>query len=80
MDRDTALRKLVYALGSTTVLGVATNRQYLIQILESAEFREGRAHTAFLPAPIVRQDPGSIAAAVLYLETTRKTPFRNYQE
>jgi propionyl-CoA carboxylase alpha chain len=29
MDRDTALRKLVYALRSTCVLGVTTNRQYL---------------------------------------------------
>ncbi len=79
MDRDTALRKLVYALKSTAALGLSTNRQYLIQILESAEFREGRAHTAFLPAPIVREVGDSIAAAVLYLETTRKTPFQNYR-
>jgi propionyl-CoA carboxylase alpha chain len=79
MDRDTALRKLVYALESTAVLGVATNRQYLIQILESAEFREGRAHTAFLPAAVVKEDPGAIAAAVLYLEKQCKTPFQNYR-
>lgn len=79
MDRDAALRSLVYALKSTVVLGVATNREYLIQILESAEFREGRAHTAFLPAPAVKEDEGSIAAAVLYLENTRATPFPNYR-
>jgi propionyl-CoA carboxylase alpha chain len=79
MDRDAALRKLVYALKSAAVLGVATNRQYLIQILESAEFLEGRAHTAFLPAPIVREDDCAIAAAVLYLEKTRTTPFQNYR-
>lgn len=79
MDRETALRKLVYALKSTCLLGVTTNRQYLIQILESDEFREGRAHTAFLPAPRVVDDDAAIAAAVLYVDQTRKTPFRNYR-
>jgi propionyl-CoA carboxylase alpha chain len=79
MDRDTALRKLVYALRSTCVLGVTTNRQYLIQILESREFQEGRAHTSFLPAPRVEDDDVAIAAAVLYLDRTRKTPFPNYR-
>jgi acetyl/propionyl-CoA carboxylase alpha subunit len=79
MDRDTALRKLVYALKSSCVLGVTTNRQYLIQILESDEFREGRAHTSFLPAPRVHDDDAAIAAAVLYVDQTRKTPFQNYR-
>ena len=79
MDRDTALRKLVYALKSTCVLGVATNRQYLIQILESREFQEGRAHTSFLPAPRVEDDDVAIAVAVVYLDRTRKMPFRNYR-
>jgi len=79
MDRETALRKLVYALKSTCLLGVTTNRQYLIQILESDEFREGRVHTAFLPAPRVVDDDAAIAAAVLYVDQTRKTPFRNYR-
>ena len=67
-DRETALRKLVYALHSTRILGLPTNRDYLIQILESAEFREGRANTAFLPTPRpAAADPGCIAAAVVYL-------------
>ncbi len=81
MDRDTALRKLVYALRSTCVLGVTTNREYLIQILESAEFREGRAHTVFLPAPREQagDTAGSVAAAVLYVDKTRDTPFPNYR-
>lgn len=74
MDRETALRKLVYALRSTSVFGVQTNREYLIQILESEEFREGRAHTGFLPEP--KKEPGDApmraTAAVLYLEQTRK--------
>jgi propionyl-CoA carboxylase alpha chain len=74
MDRETALRKLVYALRSTAVLGLQTNREYLIQILESAEFRDGRAHTGFLPAPQGETEDDSLLlpATVLYLERTRQ--------
>jgi propionyl-CoA carboxylase alpha chain len=79
MDRGTALRKLEYALKSTCALGVTTNRRHLIQILESREFQEGRAHTSFLPAPRVEDDDVAVAAAVLYLEKNRKTPFPNYR-
>ena len=79
MDRDAALRKLIYALRSTCLLGVTTNRLYLIQILESDEFQKGRAHTGFLPAPRVEDGDACIAAAILYLEESRKTPFQNYR-
>jgi propionyl-CoA carboxylase alpha chain len=67
-DREAALRKLQHALHSTCILGLQTNREYLIQLLESDEFREGRATTAFLPAPhpdVV--DQGCVAAALHYL-------------
>ncbi len=81
MDRETALRKLVYALKSTCALGLTTNREYLIQILESDEFRHGRAHTGFLPS--FREDAADVskrvAAAVLYLEKRTNTPFSNYR-
>ena len=86
-DRESARRKLVHALGSTGILGVKTNRDYLIQVLESAEFRDGRAHTSFLPAPRPAEiDLPSVAAAVLYLATSplngvppnyRNNPFRD---
>ena len=79
MDRETARRKLVYALRSTCALGVKTNREHLMQILESDEFREGRAHTASLPAPREIEPGDHIAAAVAYIEQTRKTPFPNYR-
>ncbi len=46
-DRDTAIRKLTYALRSTAVGGVETNRDFLIQVLEHEDFREGRAHTSW---------------------------------
>jgi propionyl-CoA carboxylase alpha chain len=78
-DREAALRKLVQALKSTRLLGLTTNREYLIQILESAEFREGRATTNFLPAPRQPDRSAHISAAVLYLEKTRTTPFPNYR-
>jgi len=86
-DRESARRKLIYALRNTMLLGVETNRDYLIQLLESAEFREGRAHTAFLPAPELSGDiTDHIAAAVLYLNRSavkgiqpnyRNNPYRD---
>ncbi len=78
-DREEALRKLILALKSTRLLGVTTNREYLIQILETEEFREGRASTNFLPSPAQPDHLTHIAAAVLYLERTRTTPFPNYR-
>ncbi len=86
-DRESARRKLVYALRRTVLFGVETNRDYLIQLLESAEFREGRAHTAFLPAPAASRDVTDlVAAAALYLNRSpakgippnyRNNPYRN---
>ncbi len=68
-DRATALRKLNYALRSTWIAGVTTNREYLIQILETPEFREARVHTAFLPAPRASSEPADhLAAAALFLD------------
>jgi acetyl/propionyl-CoA carboxylase alpha subunit len=46
-DRATAIRKLAYALRSTAIGGVETNREYLIQVLEHEDFLAGRAHTAW---------------------------------
>jgi len=79
MDREAALRKLIHALKSTRLMGLNTNREYLIQILESDEFRDGRATTNFLPAPRQPDHSAHITAAVLYLEKTRNTPFPNYR-
>ncbi len=87
VDREAARRKLIYALRNTVLFGVETNRDYLIQLLESEEFREGRAHTAFLPAPELSGDIADhIAAAVLYLNRSatkgippnyRNNPYRD---
>lgn len=49
--RDDARLRLRRALKETVALGVDTNVDYLIQLLETPEFVEGRAHTAYLPDP-----------------------------
>jgi acetyl/propionyl-CoA carboxylase alpha subunit len=46
--REAARATLIDALGELVVLGIATNRERLIQILESEEFRTGRIHTGVL--------------------------------
>lgn len=51
-SRVEAIAALVDCLRKARVLGVATNCAYLTQVLESAEFRQGRASTAFRPEPI----------------------------
>ena len=55
-DRDTAIRRLAYALRSTAVGGIETNRDFLIQVLEHEDFIGGRAHTGW--ALDYRRDSG----------------------
>jgi len=50
-DRETALRKLVYALRHCAAQGVETNREFLIDVFEHEDFRAGRAHTGFQLVP-----------------------------
>lgn len=46
--REEALRRLVRAVRETHLLGVATNREFLLDALSVQEFREGGATTAFI--------------------------------
>jgi acetyl-CoA carboxylase biotin carboxylase subunit len=46
--REAARATLLSALRELVVLGIATNREKLIQILESEPFRTGRIHTGVL--------------------------------
>lgn len=85
--RSEALRKLISALRATAIAGVKTNREYLIRILETAEFQQGCAHTGFLPAP--EASPllnDHLAAAALFLDRSpakgipanfRNNPYRD---
>jgi geranyl-CoA carboxylase alpha subunit len=47
-NRDEALRRLVQAVRGTHLLGVATNREFLLDALSNEEFRDGDATTAFI--------------------------------
>lgn len=44
-DRESAINKLIYALRHVAGQGVTTNREFLINLLESDEFRAGKIHT-----------------------------------
>ncbi len=85
--RDYAIRKMALALRETELAGVATNRNYLLQVLESAEFRSGNATTEFLPAPVapagLEEAAASVAAFIAATEFPkhglagyRNNPFR----
>ena len=72
--REEARHRLVRALGKTTLLGVKTNKRFLIDILDHPEFIAGEATTGFLqdhlPAPVAatqqtKDEVRAMAAAVL---------------
>ncbi len=79
-DRDTAIRKLVYALRQASIQGVQTNRDFLIRLLEHRDFRAGKAHTGFITDHLVELTSGddpildrmldraSLIAVALYLQ------------
>jgi len=65
-DREEARRRLVAALRETTILGVATNLAFLVQILESPMFRDAETHTTTLEEstwPEPEPPPEALAAA-----------------
>jgi len=80
-DRDTARRKLAYGLRNLVSLGVQTNREFLIRLLEQSGFASGDYHSGFVDAhldqliPRENESDDSIAAAVvaLYLNTQRQS-------
>ncbi|HYV06296.1 MAG TPA: acetyl-CoA carboxylase biotin carboxylase subunit, partial [Blastocatellia bacterium] len=75
-DRETARRKLAAGLTGLIVLGVKTNREFLIQTLEHRDFAAADYHTGFVDAhldqlvvPKNRADDLIVAGVVaLYLE------------
>ena len=72
-DRESAARKLAYALRATAVGAVETNREYLIGVLESLDFLEGRAHTgwSFEWRRDSSHDPGIARAAASSIAAAR---------
>ena len=76
-DREEARRRLVRALGGTFVAGVATNRDFLVDVLSRHDFIDGEATTAFLAGAPQRAAPPSreaIALAAVLLVERGRTP------
>ncbi|HLG14224.1 MAG TPA: acetyl-CoA carboxylase biotin carboxylase subunit [Blastocatellia bacterium] len=79
-DRETASRRLSYALRRLSVQGVRTNRDFLINALEHPDFRSGQYHTGFISDHLDELMSGGdasqnvIAASVvaLYLHKSRQ--------
>ncbi len=77
-NREEALRRLVRAVRETHLLGVATNREFLLDALSIDEFRDGGATTAFIGKhygdgfqPREGDSAAIWLAAILATETTR---------
>jgi acetyl-CoA carboxylase biotin carboxylase subunit len=72
-DRETSRRKLVHALSRLVVLGLHTNREFLVRALEHDKFAGGEYHTGFveehLDQLVAEKDPveSLIAASVVAL-------------
>jgi geranyl-CoA carboxylase alpha subunit len=73
-DRETARRRLLRALRHTVMLGLESNRQFLIDVLEDERFARGEATTAFLeeafaggPRSLAVTPGDAVLAAVLQL-------------
>ncbi|WP_439105559.1 acetyl/propionyl/methylcrotonyl-CoA carboxylase subunit alpha [Congregibacter sp.] len=75
-DRETARRRLLRALRGTVLFGIASNREFLIDVLERESFAAGKATTAFIaeefPDGVVEAQPTevdlSIAAVLQFLQ------------
>lgn len=48
-DRAQAITKMIATLQKTLVLGVTTNRDFLIRVLNHPSFRDNKIHTHFIP-------------------------------
>ncbi|HQZ16955.1 MAG TPA: biotin carboxylase N-terminal domain-containing protein [Vicinamibacteria bacterium] len=74
--RDAARTSLVEALRDLVVLGIATNREKLIQILESEPFRSGRIHTGVLEeiGPLPAEVPPPAGDLALIAEALEAAP------
>lgn len=63
-DRESAINKLVYAMKHFAVHGLRTNREFLINLLESREFRAGQVHTGTDIAVYARESDAERRAAL----------------
>ncbi len=79
-DRNTARQRLIDALKDTAIFGLTTNKGFLIDALEHAEFAKGEATTAFIgeyfpPERLSAAAPNNLilaAAALIQYELSRQ--------
>ena len=80
-DRPGALRRLAHALRNLVTLGVATNRELLLRVIEHAEFQNGSYDTGFIDAHLseltaradARQTKFLAGVAAIYLQKQRQS-------
>ena len=80
-DRDTSIRKLVYALRNIYIHGVQTNLDFLARLLDHADFAGGHYHTGFIAEHldhlIAQKDEAhnfiAATAVTLYLHKSRQS-------
>jgi geranyl-CoA carboxylase alpha subunit len=77
--REEARRRLVEALRDTVVLGLTTNRHFLIRLLEHPEFAAGKATTSFLTkhtfaVPEIADAHWKLAASLLWRQSAARHP------
>jgi len=83
-DREEARRRLVRALKNTRILGLTTNKTFLLQLLEEPEFRSGEVTTEFIDDALLARladDPSlqdmALAAVVLAQSFHRQDGWSN---
>ncbi|PLW70894.1 acetyl-CoA carboxylase biotin carboxylase subunit [Pseudohalioglobus lutimaris] len=75
-DRDIARRRLLRALQATTLLGVPSNREFLIDVLGKTAFAEGSATTAFIAEHYTDQPPVQNVPSALHLALAASLLYR----
>lgn len=78
-DRASAIRRMKLALEDTVILGLTTNKEFLLSVLEHPEFVSGNIHTGFLQEHLpdwqpddIEPDALALALAVATLPTEKK--------
>lgn len=66
-DREEARRRLIRALKQTQILGLVTNKTFLIQLLREQAFIDGAATTSFIDEEVMERAKGSASDLELAL-------------
>jgi len=83
-DREEARRRLIRALTQTKILGLTTNKGFLISLLEEPEFVRGDTTTGFISEPLLEKlkapnnhEQLAIAAAIISRNGTTQGSWSN---